>query len=299
MTYQAVAASRDALGIQPSEGGPQSSHRSIQPILWHDPVPEVIDPACVVVRQVDTGVIQRLQPAISRAVWRPAPGRKMGFIVEHQGVPLVILFLSSPVVNLAVRDDFLDLPKDASERGKALRNYADLSACVGIQPAAWYWNLGKLGALVATTLGDFFEERYGDQLMGITTTSVWGKGAQYNRVYKFLGYTKGYGHEHIGDVQYARMIRWMRHNGVVVPSSRFGDGSNPRMRRIMAYRKASGDENATVYHGNKRGVYYHPAQPASDRAGVITAWHSRWGAPRYDRVKDQVPPYQNGYEVPA
>lgn len=285
------------VAIQPRSVGAMPARRSINLPMWQSPVPDSLAPSDVTVRQVPTNVIVDLQQHMSRAIWRPAPGRKLGFLVEHQDELLAILFLASPVVNLGARDKALGLSADPSERGNELRHYMDLSVCVGAQPAAWYWNLGKLAAMLATTLTDEIEARYGDRIVGITTTSLWGRGSQYNRVYRFLGYTKGYGHEHIPDVEYHQMMRWLRTNSIPVPSSRFGEGSNPRMRRISAYRKASGDAVVTLRHGNLRGVYYSPAVPTSTRQEVVSRWLERWGQPRFDRLRDQPSPYVSGYEV--
>ena len=256
-----------------------------------------LDTKKIRVEQFTSGEIQKIQPKISKAIWRPAPGRKLGFLVFYGNDLLGAAFLASPVINLGARDSALNLPKNSSDKGKELRHYADLSVCVATQPFGWYWNGGKLIALIATTLGDFWFERYGDELKGIVTTSLWGKGSQYNRVYKFLGYTKGYGHEHITDEEYKKMMTWLKENDYAVPSSSFGAGSNPRMRRIMAYKKASGIKTINLVHGNKRGVYYHVANKPEDRQKVIDFWYERWGKPRFDRTKDLQPPYLSGLAI--
>jgi hypothetical protein len=253
-----------------------------------------INPQLIQVRQVKASVIQTLQPQMSKAIWRPAPGRKLGFLIEHEQHLLGIAFLSSPVINMKERDNKLNLPKDPSDKGKELRHYADLSVCVPAQPFGWHWNGGKLVALIATTLGDAWQERYSDELKGIITTSLWGKGSQYNRIYQFLGYTQGFGHEHISDERYKQMLTWLETNGFDIPSSRFGAGSNPRMRRIQAYKKASGDKTITLKHGNKRGIYYHPATPSNQRQQIIQFWYERWGINRYERTRNQTPPYVDG-----
>jgi len=256
--------------------------------------PYGFDHRSIRIEPIDVGRAIRYQAMMSKAIWRPAPGRKLAFLV-HANIGIIgQVFLASPVINLGVRDAYLDLPKDAKARGAALRSYCDLSVCVSAQPFGWHWNGGKLMALLATTLGDYWLERYGDELLGVCTTSLWGRGSQYNRVYKFLGYTKGYGHQHITDAEYQQMLEWMRANNVPIPSCKFGEGSNPRMRRIAAYRKASGDKAVTLVHGQKRGVYYHAAVDPSRRGEVIERWHERWGAPRYERTKHQEPPYSDG-----
>ncbi len=255
-----------------------------------------LDVSKIHVRQVKTSVIQQIQPKVSKAIWRPAPGRKLGFLIEHGEHLLGIAFLSSPVINLGARDKFLEMPKSKTEKGKELRHYADLSVCVALQPFGWHWNGGKLIALIATTFGNSWQERYGEQLKGVCTTSLWGRGSQYNRIYKFLGYTQGFGHQHIDDKNYERMLNWMQTNGHPIPSSRFGAGSNPRMRRIAAYRKASGDKTVTLKHGLKRGIYYHSAELPENRQQIIEHWYQRWGMPRYIRTKDLIPPYTTGIE---
>lgn len=255
-----------------------------------------IDPAKIWVEQVDSGTLAKYQKEMSKAVWRPAPGRKLAFIVRHGMVMIGLIFLASPVINLSERDNFLKLSKDPKVKGKELRSIMDISVCVSAQPIGWHWNLGKLCAMLAPTLGDFFKQRYGDDLKHVVTTSLWGRGTQYNRVFKFLGYTKGHGHEHITDERYHEMIKWLKDNGHEVPSCRFGEGSNPRMRRIAAYRKASGDKSITLIHGNKRGIYYHEAVDPTKRAEVVLNWYNRWGVNRYTRTKDQQPPYFTGLE---
>lgn len=254
----------------------------------------MIDPKKIWVKQSDSGRMAVMQKQMSKAVWRPAPGRKLAFEVMHDQVLIGLIFLASPVINLTDRDVFLGLSRDPKVKGAQLRKVMDVSVCVSAQPIGWHWNLGKLCALLAPTLGDFFKARYGEDLEHLMTTSLWGRGTQYNRVWKFLGYTKGHGHEHISDEQYAEMMKWLKANGHEVPSCRFGAGSNPRMRRIQAYRKHSGDKAVTLIHGNKRGIYYHKAVNPSDRHAVIDAWFKRWGLPRYEKTKGLTPPYLTG-----
>ena len=253
-----------------------------------------IDPSKIWVKQSDSGRMASLQREMSKAVWRPAPGRKLAFEVMHDTTLIGLIFLASPVINLTERDRFLSLSNDPRKKGAQLRHVMDVSVCVSAQPIGWHWNLGKLCALLAPTLGDFFTQRYNEPLEHLLTTSLWGRGTQYNRVWKFLGYTKGHGHEHISDERYAAMMRWLKDNGHEIPSCKFGAGSNPRMRRIQAYRKHSGDKSVTLVHGNKRGIYYHKAVSPSDRQAVIDAWFKRWGLPRYEKTKGLTPPYQTG-----
>jgi hypothetical protein len=254
----------------------------------------IISPTDIKILQISVSDATKLQKKISKAIWRPAPGRKLAFAIYANENLLGLAFLASPVINLSARDDFLQFSKNPSIKGKQLRHYADLSICVSLQPFGWHWNGGKLIALLATTLGDYWEKQYKDELKGIITTSLWGKSSQYNRVYRFLGYTKGYGHQHINDEEYAQMMNWMRLNNFQIPSCKFGAGSNPRMRRIQAYYKASGQKKKTLKHGQIRGIYYSSVVDAAKRQEVIDFWFNRWGYPRYIRTKDLTPPYYDG-----
>lgn len=237
--------------------------------------------------------IVHLQREMSRVTWRPSPGRNLGFVVMHGPSLLGIGFLSSPVFALKARDEYLGLPAGNAERGEALRHYADLSVCVGAQPIAWHWNIGKLIAQLATTLGDLWLDSYGDELTGVTTTSVYGKGSQYNRLWKFLGYTKGYGNCHIPDHVYREMVAWMDRNGVARHDH---TESSVRMRNVGRFRRAVPNTSLTQFHGDQRAIYYAPAVGPDQRPDVVSAWYERWGRPRYERTKDFPPPYHSGTE---
>ena len=266
----------------------------------------VIRPEAIRVLSAPVNVVTFYQKRMSKAVWRSPGGRKLGFLVVQGEFLLGLIFLTSPVKRLTARDNYL-FP-NASKKfkyGLALKEYMDMSVCVAAQPIGWHWNLGKLMALIAPTLGDYVEARCPvDNFKGVTTTSLYGgnKATQYTRIYKHIGDTKGFGHEHISDGDYERMMSWLReHYPDRIPSARFSDGStNVRMQRIAMYYKLSGDkkpEKGVLFHGHKRGVYYHAAVPPEQRGAVIQNWYERWGLPRHARTKNLQPPYQSGLDV--
>jgi hypothetical protein len=195
---------------------------------------------------------------------------------------------------MTARDKILRLSEDKSEKGKQLRNIADISVCVSSQPFGWKWNGGKLMAMIATTLGDYWKERYNEELKHLVTTSLDRRGSQYNRIYKFAGYTRGHGHEHIPEEEYQKMMQWMKDNNFEIPSAKFGAGANAKMRRISAYRKASGDKTIHLKHNKIRGIYVHDAISPDKRQDVIDAWFERWGKTRFEKKKNEQPPYING-----
>lgn len=283
----------------------------------------VVRPDAIKILSTDSGTMSHYQKNMSKAIWRPAPGRKLGFLVMQDDALLGLIFLASPVIRLTARDSYLfpHAGKDFNY-GLATKDYMDMSVCVASQPIGWHWNLGKLMALIAPTLGDYVNARYPDDTFrGVTTTSLWGKSSQYNRIYEQLGYTKGHGHEHVSDEEYWKMVAYLRSRcphcnpgcenplqlitsrigapydeWCALPGRKFGEGANARMRRIGAYLKATGNKTITLTHGKLRGVYYHPAVPPEQRPAVIQSWYERWGLPRYERKKNDTPPYQSGLE---
>jgi hypothetical protein len=244
--------------------------------------------------RVPINELAEYQKQMSRASWKPCPGRKLGFSVVHGNALLGLIALTSPVLRMKVRDDFLFpcAPPDF-DYGQALRSYMDMSVCVAAQPIGWYWNVGKLLAMIATTLKPEVEAAYpSDEFRGIVTTGFWGKSSQYNRIYKSLGYTEGHGHEHISEADYRDMVRVLKACHAL-PSCNWSAGSNPKMRRIAAYKKLTGDRVTTLVHGHRRGVYYHPTVSSE----YIQHWYEQWGLPRYERTKSIQPPYQNGVQT--
>jgi hypothetical protein len=86
----------------------------------------LIQPDKIQVLSVSSGVLAFYQKKMSKAVWRPAPGRKLGFLVTHgtdfahgllrQDVLLGIIFLASPSFGLERATPF------CFQKQKTLRN---------------------------------------------------------------------------------------------------------------------------------------------------------------------------------
>lgn len=219
----------------------------------------------------------------SRLNYRKAPGRSICYLVYYDGRIVGIVGLSSPVMSMGPRDRFLTekpsrLPGFRTARGKALRGVLDMSTCVGVQPWASLHNGGKLLAALATSsdVAEHYRKKYGQKLRWIVTTSVYGESVQYDRLYKFLGLTKGYGHMHVAQATFDKMMAWMRESGKEIPGDRFGDGINARMRKISAFLKESGlGSKFDLRHGQRRGVYIHEVQRLT-AAEIFAWWYERW-----------------------
>ena len=70
----------------------------------------------------------------------------------------------------------------------------NMNTCVAIQPFGFNFNGGKLLASIifSKEIQEYYQQKYNEPLLGIITTSLYGKSIQYDRLkcLKFIGYTK-------------------------------------------------------------------------------------------------------------
>ena len=124
-------------------------------------------------------------------------GRQIYIIVEDETINkyLGIISLTSDYLNLSDRDDFIGWSKTQKIDEHKLNNIINMSTCVPLQPFGFNFNGGKLltKLVFSEEIQNIFKEKYNQQLLGITTTSLYGKSIQYDRLkeLKLIGYTKG------------------------------------------------------------------------------------------------------------
>lgn len=106
---------------------------------------------------------------------------------------LGIMSFSSDIYNLESRDKLIGW--NVNIKNTNLKNIMNMSTCVSLQPFGFNFNGGKLLASLAFSKEIFkhFYKKYDDYLLGITTTSLYGKSIQYDRLknLKYVGLTKG------------------------------------------------------------------------------------------------------------
>ena len=129
--------------------------------------------------------------------WNPNPGRLLRFKVvdkHHQRV-LGVISCGSDFTTLGVRDDFIgwsDLHKYDKHK---LNHTSVVSSIVPVQPFGYNLLGGKLLACISTgkRVRDCWKDKYGDTLVGNTTTSLYGDYSMYNSIplWKKLGHSRG------------------------------------------------------------------------------------------------------------
>ena len=135
----------------------------------------------------------------SAIIEKNIPGRELRWIVYEKNSKKIIGFIrfGSPTINSKPRNEWLGQPANLS----IFNRHAVMGfAIVPSQPFGYNCLGGKLLALLCLSddVQNQWQENYGDKLVSVTTTSLYGKSktgglSQYDRLkhWKKMGYSKG------------------------------------------------------------------------------------------------------------
>jgi hypothetical protein len=129
-------------------------------------------------------------------------GRNLNFIVRDKPTKkyLGVICISSDFLDLTPRDNFIGWSRELKTQGSMINHTAIGSTIVPLQPLGYNYTGGKLLALLCLDdkIQKLWKELYGDTLIGVTTTSLYGKAklhglSQYDRLthWKKMGFTAG------------------------------------------------------------------------------------------------------------
>lgn len=206
-------------------------------------------------------------------------GRRIKLLIRDKGLPnkpvIGIAALGSPIIHIPERDEFIGW--DTKTRTKNLIYTMD-AFVIGALPPYNYLLGGKLISLLLASneVRKIYREKYKDKvtiidkrvansLVGIFTTSLYGKSSQYNRLkyqdnllYNHIGHTKGYGTLHLSKETIQEMVKFLKSKDIDV-NHRFGDGPSWVMRVISAAGELVGfDSDFLLKHSFKRSIYLVP-----------------------------------------
>jgi hypothetical protein len=150
-------------------------------------------------------------------------GRNLNFMVKDDvtGSYLGVICISSDFLDLTPRDEVIGWPRELKTQGGMINHTAIGSTIVPFQPLGYNYVGGKLLALLCLSdeVQRLWKKQYGDVLVGVTTTSLYGKTklnglSQYDNLdhWKKMGFTSGsVAFEPNRDTRY--MIReWLKAN---------------------------------------------------------------------------------------
>ena len=206
-------------------------------------------------------------------------GRRIRLLIRDYGLPnkpvIGIAALGSPIIHIPERDEWIGWDKDT--RTKNLIYTMD-AYVIGAMPPYNELLGGKLISylLASKEIRDIYREKYkgrltlidkktSDKLIGIFTTSLYGKSSQYNRIkydkkllYIPIGQTKGFGTLHLSGETINAMISLIKSKGLSV-NYKFGDGPSWVMRVIRSACEILGfDSDFLLKHSFKRNIYFVP-----------------------------------------
>ena len=144
-------------------------------------------------------------------------GRNLNFIVRDKPTKkyLGVICISSDFLDLTPRDSYIGWDRERKTK-KMINHTAIGSTIVPLQPLGYNYTGGKLLALLCLSdkVQETWKKEYGDTMVGVTTTSLYGSFSQYQN----LKYWKKRGHS-AGSVSYEatkptiQMLRdWLKEN---------------------------------------------------------------------------------------
>jgi uncharacterized protein DUF4338 len=206
-------------------------------------------------------------------------GRRIRLLIRDAGLPnkpvIGIAALGSPIIHIPERDDFVGW--DLKTRTENL-NYTMDAYVIGALPPYNHLLGGKLISYIIASkeVRKIYEKKYKDKLtlisgrkrnklVGLFTTSLYGRSAQYNRLkfndellYQPIGETRGYGTLHLTKETFSAMQDYLNSKGFNL-SNRFGSGPIWTMRVIQkAGALLNFDPDFILKHSFKRGIYFIP-----------------------------------------
>jgi hypothetical protein len=250
-----------------------------------------------------------IEEHVSSFPFRRSPGRNNYFLVKNQydGKNLGIIDVAADFLALGPRDRHIGWNKN--DRVLRNRNIANISVCVPTRHFGYNMCGGKLLTLLAASdvVGNHWKEKYNDDLAGLTVTSLYGRGVQYNRLkhFNYLGLTQGQGTVQIDEDLYQQMRLIVEEEEGEILGGRFTSGKNSRINII---RKACDyldiDARRLTTHGNRRGIYWcdRGENTSEFLKGIDTEfkpkdlsvetltnhWRERWANKRIENIKQKV-----------
>ena len=198
------------------------------------------------------------------------PGRSLKYLVldENSQKYIGALTVASDFGNLGVRDTKIGWNDDNKYKDKKLNNLACGQAIIPIQPFGFNYLGGKLLAMLITSkkVRDDWKEKYGDILVGMTTTSLYGTQCQYNRLpnFKKMGKTTGKMSIRPPREMINQWIKYFEENGHEKYLEYREKADNNRTYKQKYFTddilglmiKEIGWKRKQLEHGFKRGVYF-------------------------------------------
>lgn len=218
--------------------------------------------------------------------WKGAVGRQVKYFVKCDDVIIGMIHLTSPLAQCAVRDAYCAF----DNKWEDLKHIYNIETCVSISE----WSSLLTGKLCLYTVfsnevKQYLQNKYGDNVVGFETTSLYGKSSIYNRIpfFKYLGLTEGLSAVYISDNDWRKL--WAEYKTVYpnTKTNRLAPVKFQIVDKMAKYYKKIGKEFPYTYSSAnfKRGVYFgYCIDKSFDEQ--INDWRNRWLVGRIKRLNN-------------
>ena len=200
--------------------------------------------------------------------WKQNVGRNLKYIItdENSGKYLGLITIASDVVSIQSRDEKIGWSDYNKFNQKKINNSAIASTIVPTQPLGYNFLGTKLIASLSTSnqIRKDWEDEYGDKLVGITTTSLYGSKSSYNGIkwWKKMGTTAGKMLLTPNENHYQFWHNWLKENyedyNKLIKTENDTIVSGPKQKILNKIFQLLSISPSDYYHENNRGVYYSP-----------------------------------------
>lgn len=218
--------------------------------------------------------------------WKGAVGRQVKYFVKCDDAIIGMIHLTSPLAQCAVRDAYCAF----DNKWEDLKHIYNIETCVSISE----WSSLLTGKLCLYTVfsnevKQYLQNKYGDNVVGFETTSLYGKSSIYNRIpfFKYLGLTEGLSAVYISDNDWREL--WAEYKTVYpnTKTNRLAPVKFQIVDKMAKYYKKIGKEFPYTYSSAnfKRGVYFgYCIDKSLDEQ--INDWRNRWLVGRIKRLNN-------------
>lgn len=241
----------------------QNKEQTIKEIEDLEPYVEIVDDSKESTRWTE---IRKLIHTMS---FDANPGRNVKIYIKDRvsGKILGMISLASDVTSLGVRDTYIGWTQDNKYKDGKLNHTTIASTIVCTQPLGYNFLGGKLIACMATSevVRKHWKEKYGQTLIAVGTTSLYGIHSQYNGIphFKTLGESAGKVATKPDDSVYEPWHHWIKENkseeyAIQTAEKEGVDGpaTGVKQKVINMIFKEVGIKASHYQHGFKRGVYF-------------------------------------------
>ena len=197
------------------------------------------------------------------------PGRNLKFFVKDKitGKLLGVICLGSDVTSLGARDKYIGWSLDNKFKDGKLKHTAIGTTICCAQPLGYNFLGGKLVAALVTSsvVRDAWKKLYGQTLVGMSTTSLYGIHSMYNSIplWRTMGKSVGRIALKPDDATYEVWHDWVRENmeseykkATTQKEGVSGPPTGVKQKTINLIFRAVGIKASDYEHGFQRGIYY-------------------------------------------